>query len=141
MLYLEDDRRELWPTVARALASLELLDMVLWLESHADPTAFPAPFTAPEREEYLESVTDSDGHAPTLHSARVHVDEDLLAMLDEHSADLEDWGEALSLYRPRAYELVAAWIPHEGVIVVADEFESALAASGLLVSPDLPDWW
>lgn len=141
MLYLEDDRRELWPSVARALASLEPLDMVLCLYPGHGPESFSAPFLAPVRDEYLERTTSyEDGAAPPC-SRRVVVDDELLVWLEPRTGDFEDWGDSLALYRPGNYSLVAAVIPHEGMILVADEFGSALAASGFRLSDEPPDWW
>jgi hypothetical protein len=141
MLYLEDDRRELWPSVAHALASLELLDMVLCLYPGHGQESFSAPFFAPERDEYFERATSYEDGATPPCSRRVPVDDELLSWLEPRTCDFEDWGESLALYRPRSYALVAAIIPHKGVILVADEFGSALAASGFLLSDEPPDWW
>jgi hypothetical protein len=141
MHYLEDDRRELWPSVARALASLESLDMVLCLYPGEGRECFSAPFLAPEGDEYFEQATVcTDGVAP-LCSRRVAVDDDFLSWLESQNGEFEEWGESLAVYRPRSYALVAALIAHEGIIVVADEFDSALAASGFRLSDEPPDWW
>ncbi len=141
MLYLEDDRRDLWPAVARTLASLEPLDMVLYLYEGEGPEAFTPPFQAAEQDEYLEPVTGYADGARPLCSRRVPIDEELLTWLEPRTGDFEDWGDALAAYRPGKLDLVAAVIPHEGMILVADEFGSAMAAAGLRLSSDAPDWW
>lgn len=141
MLYLEDDRRELWPSVARVLSSLVSLDMVLCLYPGSGPEHFPAPFLACERDEYLERATSCDDGSTPPCSRRIAVDEELLSWLDSHTDDFEDWGDSLAVYRPRSYVLVAAVIPHKGMILVAEEFGSALAATGFLLGNEPPDWW
>ncbi|MDP2401989.1 MAG: hypothetical protein Q8M66_08425 [Actinomycetota bacterium] len=141
MLYLEDEKRQLWPSVARALASLETLDMVLCLYPSHEQEIFPAPFLVPERVEYFERATlDDDGVTPP-YSRRIRVDDEFLSWLELHTDDFEEWGDSLATYRPRSYALVAAVIPRAGMILVADEFGSALAASGFLLSDEPPDWW
>lgn len=141
MLYIEDDTRELWPSVARALASLETLDMVLCLCEGSGPEHFVAPFLAADTYEYFEPVASyAEGAVPKC-SRRVSVDEELLAWLEPRTGEFEEWGDYLALYRPRSYDLVAAVIPHEGIILVADEFGSDVAASGIRLSDEPPDWW
>jgi hypothetical protein len=141
MLYIEDDERTLWPSVAAALASLEPLDMVLCLSEGDGPESFRSPFEAPDTEEYLESVTDyGDGTHPAC-SSRVAIDDALISWLESRTSEFEEWGDSLSIYRPDKNPLVAAVIPHEGMILVADEYGSALAASGFRLSSDPPDWW
>lgn len=141
MLYVEDDSRGLWPSLVRALSSLESLDMVLCLYPDHEQESFSAPFLAPDRDEYLERATSyEDGAAPPC-SRRVSVDEGLLSWLEPRTCDFEEWGDSLAVYRPGSYALVAAVIPHEGMILVADEFGSALAASGFRLSDEPPDWW
>jgi hypothetical protein len=141
MLYIEDDRRDLWPAVAAALASLEPLDMVLCLHVGEGPESFTSPFVAPDVNDYLEPVTEhGDGRRP-LCSRRVSIDEELVSWLEPRTDDFEDWGDSLAIYRPGKWDLVAAVIPHEGLILVADEFGSALAASGFFPGADPPDWW
>lgn len=141
MLYIEDDRRDLWPTVARILSSLMPLDMVLCLYVGDGAESFSSPFQSPEVDEYLETVTRSENDEQPPCSTRVPVDESFLTWLEPRTDELEEWGHSLSLYRPGKYELVAAAIPHEGMILVADEFGSPLAASGLRLSEDPPEWW
>jgi hypothetical protein len=141
MLYIEDDKRDLWPSVAAALASLEPLDMVLHLCAGDGPESFPSPFEAPDLDEYLEPVPPNDGVMQAGYSRRVPIDDELLSWLQPRTTEFEEWGDALAIYRPRRWELVAAVIPHEGLILVADEFGSALAASGFRPSADPPDWW
>lgn len=141
MLYLEDGRRELWPQVTRALTSMGHLDMVLCLYEGSGPNDFFAPFLAPEKEDFLEPVPPADENAVPKCSRRVAVDDEFLSWLEQHTLDFEDWGHALALYRPRKYELIAAVIPHKGIILVADEFGSDLAAAGFLLSDETPDWW
>jgi hypothetical protein len=115
--------------------------MVLCLYEGDGPESFISPFQAPGIDEYLEPVTGyGDGVHPVC-SARVAIDERLLSWLEPRTNDFEDWGDSLSIYRPGKNELVAAVIPHEGMILVADEFGSALSASGFRPSADPPDWW
>jgi hypothetical protein len=141
MLYIEDDKRDIWPSVAAALVSLEPLDMVLCLYEGDGPDSFTPPFQAPNLDEYLEQVPQfQDGEYPPC-SHRIPIDEGLLSWLQARTDEFEEWGNSLSIYRPGKYELVAAAIPHEGMILIADEFGSALAASGFLPSADPPDWW
>lgn len=140
MLYVEDDTRGLWPSVARALASLESLDMVLCIDPSDACEQYPAPFRAPEGDEYLEPVPSYEG-VTRVSSQRVAVNEELLSWLESRVGDFEDWGDSLAVYRPGNYALVAAVIPSEGMILVTDEFGSALAASGFRLSDEPPDWW
>lgn len=141
LLFLEDDRRELWPSVVRILASLTTLEMVLCLYPGSGREHFPAPFLAPDRDEYLErATTPEDGATPPC-SRRVAADDRLLSWLESRTDEFEDWGESLAVYRPRTYALVAAAIPHRGMILVAEEFGSALAACGFLLGDEPPDWW
>lgn len=141
MLYIEDDSRDLWPAVAAALVSLEPLDMVLCLYEGDGPDSFTPPFQAPNVNEYLEPIPGFEDGAEPLCSRRMTIDEDLLSWLQPRTDEFEDWGKSLSIYRPGKGELVAAAISHEGIILIADEFGSALAASGFLPSDDPPDWW
>ncbi len=140
MFYIEDDSRTLWPSVARVLASLEPLDMVLWLYQGEVGDSFEPPFDAQEIEDHLEPVAGYSEGASALHSRRVPVGEKLLTWLEPRTLDFEDWGEALSLYRPGKPDLVAAVLPHEAVILLADEYASPLEAAGFRLSDDPPDW-
>lgn len=141
MLYIEDDRRDLWPSVLRVLASLEPLDLVLCLYAGEGPESFTSPFRSPEMNEYLETIARFEDGARPLFSQRIQVDEALLSWLEARTDEFEDWGAYLAVYPPGKYELVAAAIHHEGTIVVADEFGSPLAAAGFRPSGDPPDWW
>ena len=139
MLYLDDDRRSRWPAVARTLASLFQLDMVLCL--YPDSEHLSDPFVACEDDEPLERITTYlDGDIPPR-SARVAVDEALMTYLESHVDEFEEWGDSLILYRPGATALVAAAIPHEGIILVADEFGAPLDAAGFRVSSEPPEGW
>ncbi len=141
MLYIEDDKRTLWPSVARSLASLLPLDMVLCLYPGQDEDDFADPFAPNPIGEWFERITTyEDGDEPPS-SARVRIDEQLLTFLEEHSADLEEWGDSLLIFRPEARDIIAGFIPHEGVIVVADAYGSSLAADGFMVSDEPPEWW
>jgi len=141
MLYIEDDNGDLWPAVAAALALVAPLDMVLCLYEGNGPESFTAPFRAPDIDERLEPITDYEDGVHPLCSARVPVDDGLVSWLRSRTNDFEDWGDSLSVYRPGKRELVAAVIPHEGMILVADEFAASLEAGGFSSSIDPPDWW
>lgn len=139
MLYLDDDRRSLWPSVARILASLFPLDMVLCLYPGSEHLS--GPFAACDDDEPLERITTyPDGDIPPR-STRVAVDERLLAYLESHVDELEEWGDSLILYRPGVTTLVSAAIPHEGVILVSDEFGAPLEAAGFRVGSEPPEGW
>lgn len=139
MLYIDDEARALWPSVVRALASLAPFDMVLCLYPGQDAATLPDRFVLAARPELLERVTDyAEGEAPPS-SQRVLVNEDLLAWLEPQTDEFEDWCDSLALYRPARTELAAAVIPHEGIILVQDEFGSALAAAGFWLSADPPE--
>jgi len=139
MLYLDDDKRSLWPSVARILASLFTLDMVLFL--YPGSGHMSGPFTACDDDEFLERITTyPDGDLPPR-SARVAVDEQLLTYLESHVDELDEWGDSLILYHPGATTLVAAAVPHEGVILVSDEFGAPLEAAGFRVGSEPPDGW
>lgn len=140
MHYLEDPQRKMWPNVSRLIAALEAVDMVLWLYPGHGADDFVEPFLPAEKYEWLEPAIPREDDEP-VYSRRVGVDETLLAMLEDSADDIEDWGEYLALYRPRDNNLVAAYIPHEGVILVADRLASALAADGLFLSDEPPGWW
>lgn len=139
MLYLEDDRRDLWPVVVRALSSLVPLDVVVYLYPDQDEAHFEPPFEASDDDEFLERVTTYPDGVETLRSGRVSVDEEMLAHLEQHADELEEWGDSLVLYRTATMSMVAATIPHEGMILVADEFGSPLEATGLFLGTEQPE--
>jgi len=89
----------------------------------------------------IQPVSDDRDEETSPQSARVAVDEALLSVLEEHVDDLEDWGDAFILCRPRRWEFVAASVPHKGLILVDEEFGSSIAAAGYRLSDDQPDWW
>jgi len=140
LLYLEDESAALWPEIVRTLVALEPLDMVLcaYVGDSIDVAVGPfEPLVGPPT---IDVVTTSDGE-PVDQSQRVKVDESLLSILEAHLDELEDWGDSLLLGRPGHREWIAAWIPHEGMILVRPEFGSALAAAGYRLSDEAPDWW
>lgn len=141
MLYLEDESRDEWPNIARILAEMETLEMVLCAypgESFQTPVG---PFQPLGDAHPVQPVSDDRDAETSLQSARVPVDASLLATLEEHVHDLEEWGEAFILCRPRRWEFVAASIPHKGMILIHEEFGSSIAAAGYRLSDDEPDWW
>lgn len=140
MLYLEDDSRSLWPEVVRVLAALEPLDMVLCAYAGDAFDSAVGPFEPLDGPTTMDGVTESDGE-PVQQSRRVTVDESLLALLEAHLPELEEWGDSLVVGRPGHREWVAASIPHEGMILVQPEYGSALAAAGYRPGDDAPDWW
>lgn len=139
MLYIDDDARALWPGVARTLASLLPLDMVLCLYPGQDPEELPEGFNLAPIPEALERVAEYTQGEAAPSCGRVALDEALLGWLEPRTDEFEDWCDSLALYRPGRTELVAALIPHQGVILIADEFGSAIAAAGFRASEDTPE--
>ncbi len=112
--------------------------------SHPDsvPEAFPEPFLVSQVPERLERVTTyPDGTEPPC-SARIPVSAELIDDLRPHVGDFEDWGDSLILYPPRERKWVAAFIPHERVILVRDvRLGDFLDAAGIPVRLEAPEGW
>lgn len=139
MLYLYDERRRLWPAVARVLGAMVDVHMVLWLYPGQSTDDFDTPFAPATDPEWLEQVTTYDDGTRPPHSARVVVDEHLLGWLEEHIDDLEDLGDSLALYRPNERDWIAACVAHEGLIFADDQFGSALDAADYRFSDEPPE--
>lgn len=142
MLYVADEDGAEWLSVVEVLSEQAAYDMVLCLYPDSQPDAFPEQFTSSPSQEDLERVTTyEDEEAPPC-SERLRVTAHTVEMLRPHLGDFEDWGDSLVLYPPRERTWMAAFIPHERVVLIRDvRLRDFLDAAGVPVCMEAPEGW
>ncbi len=142
MLHLKDADGDSWLDVVELLGERQVHDIVLCLYPDEEGAGFPSPFTHPEAPQHLERATTYPGDLEPPCSARVPVSGAILDLLRAHAGEFEDWGDSLVLYPPRENRWVAAFIPHERMVLVRDEhLYGYLDAAGVPVTFEAPDPW
>lgn len=142
MRYLEAADDLAWTRLSEHLSESEALDMVLFAYPSGPESGFPEPFEPASDFEALGRITQYENGEQPPRSARLRLTSAALASIRRQAGGFVHWGDTLALFRPDSTQWMAAYIPHESMILVAEpSLTFSASIIGLEFTRHPPDWW